>query len=146
MHCGKTFTPPLLQGETERNYLSKTRDKYHRTRWSSRGYLGCRENPQREPFFSPQWPLSPPPGDWEEGKSVHSWLFRSCFVWRGKTPGRGRTRVDHWFRITVTYTLASPSGVFRGDRISSLPRNTISPKNACEGGYVHPQCYNGTSI
>ena len=30
--------------------------------------------------------------------------------------------------------IASPAGVFRGDRISSLP--TISPENACGGGYI----------
>ena len=30
--------------------------------------------------------------------------------------------------------IASPAGVFRGDRISSLP--TISPENACRGGYI----------
>ena len=30
--------------------------------------------------------------------------------------------------------IASPAGVFRGDRISSLP--TISPENTCGGGYI----------
>ena len=30
--------------------------------------------------------------------------------------------------------IASAAGVFRGDRISSLP--TISPENACGGGYI----------
>ena len=30
--------------------------------------------------------------------------------------------------------IASPAGVFRGDRISSLP--AISPENACGGGYI----------
>ena len=36
---------------------------------------------------------------------------------------------------TTIDNLASPARVFRGDRISSLPTNTISPKNACGGGY-----------
>ena len=31
--------------------------------------------------------------------------------------------------------VASLAGVFRGARISSLPKNTSSPKNACVGGY-----------
>ena len=37
--------------------------------------------------------------------------------------------------MVAAQKVASLAGVFRGDRISSLPKNTIFPKNACRGGY-----------
>ena len=54
--------------------------------------------------------------------------------------------------VQSTGGIASPAGVFRGDRISSLPtnacsteicgegRNTISPKNACGGATGGTDC------
>ena len=74
---------------------------------------------------------------------------RGCEGWweGGKRNGEVRAPLD----------LASPAGVFRRNRITSLPRegrNTISPKNACGGGYpwlrfsrfTTLSYYGGTSI